>query len=452
MEDIARTLADQLVKADQLARLGEARKVMALAELASNYHLGLDDVVEVLAEKQVPVGDGAPSVSEYLCLEVAGLLGCPPSAAAGKIADAVNLRHRHPTLYRAMIELQIGADRACRAAHKCQDLPADVAEEVTAKWLRVQHRFGWTAAFNRLEKLVIDADPARAAAKERRQRKQLGVHVWGPYEGTMNLTGRLETLDAKYLDAAVDRLADILESEAPELTKETLRAKALGALANPAYALALLQRAAQPSLVDADATAPSDADAAAGLRRPDQHGCRGHLCGTITTPLHKLRPQLGIAVHLHVDALGDLEGAARIEGAGHLTLDSLSEMLRGVEVKVQPVIDLGDVPPEDQYVPSISMKQAVSLAAQHELFLYSNRTSRGLDLDHTRPYRPRTRGQTRVGNLAPISRRVHRAKTAGIWKVEQPKSLVLVWTSPLGYRYEVHPREGTRRVVEDCAA
>ncbi|TRY16428.1 hypothetical protein FOJ82_16020 [Tessaracoccus rhinocerotis] len=76
------------------------------------------------------------------------------------------------------------------------------------------------------------------------------------------------------------------------------------------------------------------------------------------------------------------------------------------------MIDLGDVPPEDQYVPSISMKQAVSLAAQHEVFLYSNRTSRGLDLDHTRPYRPRTRGQTRVGNLAPISRRVHRAKTA----------------------------------------
>jgi hypothetical protein len=35
-------------------------------------------------------------------------------------------------------------------------------------------------------------------------------------------------------------------------------------------------------------------------------------------------------------------------------------------------------------------------------------------LDHTVPFQPGRSGQTRVGNLAPLTRRVHRAKTAGV--------------------------------------
>ena len=36
------------------------------------------------------------------------------------------------------------------------------------------------------------------------------MYVWGLHEGAMNLTGCLDVLDARYLDAAVDRVADIL--------------------------------------------------------------------------------------------------------------------------------------------------------------------------------------------------------------------------------------------------
>lgn len=245
----------------------------------------------------------------------------------------------------------------------------------------------------------------------------------------------METLDARYLDAAVDRISDILRETEPEVTKEVLRAKALGVLANPAKALALLQQAAQPELASPD-----------GESTPAT--CHGPLCGTITTPLHKLRPRLGIAVHLHVDALENLEGAARVERAGHITVETLAEALRGVDVTVRPVIDLNSVPVEDQYVPSTGLREAISLAAPHELFPFSSRAAPGLDLDHTVPYRARGPGQTRVGNLAPLSRLVHRAKTRGSWTVEQPRSMLLVWQSPLGFRYEVHPQEGIRRVVE----
>ncbi|NHB84036.1 HNH endonuclease [Tessaracoccus sp. HDW20] len=63
----------------------------------------------------------------------------------------------------------------------------------------------------------------------------------------------------------------------------------------------------------------------------------------------------------------------------------------------------------------------------------------GLDLDHTIAYRPSRRGQTRIGNLAPLTRRVHRAKTAGWWVLEQPTPGQVRWTSPLGYHYVVTP-------------
>ncbi|GAB3818856.1 hypothetical protein GCM10028820_21900 [Tessaracoccus terricola] len=434
MDTTAHLLAEELVATDHLARLARARRIMLVAELATNYDVTVDDVMPVLADRGVKLGAGAPEVSEYVSLEVAGLLGISTNAAAGLIADAVSLRHRHPGMYRDMMDLELDPDRALAAARKCHDLPAEVAEEVTRKWLKVQHRHGWTGAMNQLAKLIINLDPEAAAKRERKERTQLGVHVWGLFQGTMNLTGRLAVLDAHQLDAAVQQFAELLRSQHPDETLEVLRAKALGVLANPAQALAMLQREAQPELFE------------------DENGCLGHLCGTITTPLHKLRPRIGIAVHLHVDALGKLEGAARVEKAGHVTVATLAEALKGIDVTVRPVIDLNDVPAEDQYVPSDSLRTAVGLAAPNELFPFSSRAT-GLDLDHTVAFkRANGPGQTRLGNLAPLSRRAHRAKTAGLWKVEQPDSMLMLYESPLGYRYSVHPRKGTRRVVESPSA
>ncbi|NHB85875.1 hypothetical protein G7085_18545 [Tessaracoccus sp. HDW20] len=43
--------------------------------------------------------------------------------------------------------------------------------------------------------------------------------------------------------------------------------------------------------------------------------------------LARLRPSLGIAVHIHSDALGHLAGAARIERAGHITTSLLADLL-----------------------------------------------------------------------------------------------------------------------------
>jgi hypothetical protein len=83
------------------------------------------------------------------------------------------------------------------------------------------------------------------------------------------------------------------------------------------------------------------------------------------------------------------------------------------------------------------------LREETSVFPYSSRRSWSCDLDHTDPFRfgtpdsPRPPGQTRVSNLGPLSRREHRAKTAGVWKVSQPVQGLYVWTSPTGQRFAV---------------
>ncbi|MHA6508822.1 hypothetical protein [Tessaracoccus sp. Y1736] len=469
MKDKAREIAEQLRSADELRRFAEAQTLTLLCDLAEHYEVDYDQVVEVLAERRVVVGGiGTPAVSEFIGLELAGLLRCPPIVAASKLADALSLKHRHPCLYAAVQEGRIEAGRACKAASMCLDLPVEGADAVTDRWLGRQDGLGWTAAFTLLKKMIIEADQARAAERERRQRASRGVHVWGLHDGVMNLTGRLDVLDARYLDAAVDRIADLLAVEQPDTSKTILRAKALGVLANPAYALALLQHAAQPALLDGlaaaldAAPAPTTANApdtgsvgygggpaepapVDGGQRHDPH-CLGALCGTITTPLAKLRPKLELAVHIHTDALGQLTGTARIDRAGHITTTLLAELLPWLDVTVQPVIDLPEIPAEDHYAPSAGLKKALLLSMDHEMFPYSKRRANGLDLDHTHPFAPGCRGQTRSGNLAPLSRRVHRAKTARTWRADQPRPSQLHWSSPLGYRYEVTPT-GTRMLA-----
>ncbi|MEZ5087887.1 MAG: DUF222 domain-containing protein [Tessaracoccus sp.] len=446
----AQGAAQRLHTADAARRRGEADTVLALCELAESYHLDETELHEILVDDEVRIaGTGTPLVSQYLSLEIAGLLGCTPRAAAMKLADALNLKYRHPQLFEAMQHLRIDTARALHAARRCADLHPMAAETATSRWLAKQHKLGWKAAFALLDKLIIQADPKLAKKKEQKAREDRGVWLWGLFEGAMNLTGKLDLLDARYLDTRLDEVASLIETQYPELTHAQRRAKAIGILANPAYATILLQHG-QPTLLDRprphepenhpvqnDAPASSDpADAS----RFDPHHYEQHHCGTVTVPPSQLRPKLGMAIHIHTDALGNLDIAARAEKAGHITTELLAELLGegiGTNITVQPVIDLPILEAEDQYVPSTRMRRAVTLAFPTEMFPFSTLSSDKVDLDHTLTYRAGSEAQTRIGNLAPLGRRAHRAKTAGYWTLNQSSPGVLEWQSPLGYRYRV---------------
>ena len=84
------------------------------------------------------------------------------------------------------------------------------------------------------------------------------------------------------------------------------------------------------------------------------------------------------------------------------------------------------------------LREQVRLRVPASVFPWSGLVSRAADLDHTVPYVSPDEGgppgQTRVGNLGPMSRYAHRVKTHGRgWRHHQPVPGVFLWRTPHGY-------------------
>lgn len=442
----------------------QADQLRAIVSLAHNYAAAMgtvidDALLDELVEHMVTGGSsGTPPISEFAHLELGPLLGCSPNKAKTILFEALNLYHRHPRLWDAVQDLTLDAHRARRAAGKFGVLPPHLADTVGTQWATRQNRLSWQGAIDLCDTLIVAADPQIAAQREARQLRNRDVRIWEHHEATINLTAKLDVLDAKYLDATVTQLAGILQAKPAYATValDVLRSKALGIMAHPALALSMIQEELQQPLIGDPPHTPAqepgvhgpDANAAPGgvldlatgrINSAPQH-CPGHACGAITVPPTTLQPRVQVYIHVHPD------GTVTIENVGAVAAATLAELLDGKRVKATPVIDLNTIPAQHQYRPGHQLQEATHLVWRKEAFPFSNRTSRGLDLDHTTAYRSSCRDPlTRLDNLAPFGRRIHRAKTAGFWTCQQPNPGQLIWTSPLGYRYTVD-KDGTRRL------
>ncbi len=504
----AATLLLTAVKKEKQARADQHRAILTLAQhYTASMGTTIDaDLIDQLIEDIAPRGAyGTLPVSEFAGMELGPLMGCSAHQGDTIIFETINLYYRHRPLWDAVQALTLDAHRARRAAGKFGTLPPDLADKAGQLWVKKQHKLGWQGAIDLCDKIIIQLDPETAAAKEAARLHAREVKIWEFHEGTINLTAKLDVLDAKYVNATVGQIAGILHAK-PEYAKvaiDILRAKALGIMAHPAVALSMIQGAlqqpifgttayelsagmadAEPSPTHQLSPEAGEADHSNGSGRdkptvttatshgelhaktagtsvvtgevintdtgridPDPHHCLGHVCGTITVPVTKLQPRVQIYIHLNTANDDDhgIDGSAEIERAGTVAVKALVELLDGKQVKLTPVIDLNTLPAEHQCRPSRRLKEAVLLTFPTEAFPFSNRSSRGLDLDHTVAYQPSNRDpQTRLGNFGPAGRRPHRAKTAGFWKCRQPVIGQLTWTSPLGFRYTVD-RHGTHR-------
>ena len=117
---------------------------------------------------------------------------------------------------------------------------------------------------------------------------------------------------------------------------------------------------------------------------------------------------------------------------------------------VRPVLDLEVDHPVDGYEVPDRLREQVRLRTPAEVFPWSGNLSRRKDLDHTVPYLSPDRGgppgQTRVGNLGPLSRYGHRVKTHGRgWRHHQPVPGVFLWRTPHGYWFRTD-HTGTHRL------
>ncbi len=144
----------------------------------------------------------------------------------------------------------------------------------------------------------------------------------------MQVSAQLDVLDAKYLDAAIEQIAALLPGADPTaagVSKAELRARALGALAHPAYALALQQQAAAQPTLTRRGRPRSHRGPGSGRGAPPPTPCRLHRAHLRHHhhALEKLRPVTQVFVHIPAASLAGLDGPARVEGAGSLTQDML---------------------------------------------------------------------------------------------------------------------------------
>ncbi len=260
-------------------------------------------------------------------------------------------------------------------------------------------RLAWGRLKRRLTGLIVRADAELAAKKAAKAQAERFVRVSYLGDGTSLLTARADAADALRFSRMLDQVAGQLALGGSTDEHEVLRAEALGVLAEPEQAVALL--------------AGPDGEPGGATRRR--------------------RQTAELVVHY---APG--EDVGRCEELGPVLAQQVREWLGHDRVIVRPVIDLADNPSVHAYEIPNEIARIVRWRHPFDVFPWSARSSTGLDLDHTQPFqhgRASPPDKPIPSGPWPVDRTG--AKTHSGWQVAQPFPGVFEWRSPLGFRYRV---------------
>ena len=456
------------------------------------------------SERAVLVGaDGTPQVAEFAVAELAVLMQVSLAAGASMMADGLDLRHRMPLLWTAVQEGSVEAWKARKIAARLRSCGLSQAQ---ALWVDMQvtpyvASLSWSRLWDRLEGKVLEVDPEAAEERAQAQAMARCVRTGRSNEyGLSTIVARASAGDALFFVAMCDRLAQILALEGDTDSVDVRRSKAIGILADPARALAMLQRHATLDEAAGNADAADDEEGTDGLSgdtdgfddesadgadadpvgtedgsslpvgAPQATATAGTHCTTcgatvgdptaFVRPMRvdpaKLRPAATLFVHTSRETWERARsgagtagaGVARVEGVGPVTLEQAVEMLGHTNVTVRGVIDLAEDRPVDGYEVPERMREILFQRSPGCVFPWSGgapRRRRGRDADHTVPYLAPDKGgppgQTRIGNLGFLNRQPHRVKThAPGWRHHQPEPGVHYWRTPTGYWFRVDHR------------
>jgi hypothetical protein len=415
----------------------EISEAIAIADLAAENAWPEDAEFDIVGTRPVRIGaDGTALVDEFLPLEVAASKGISVASATGLIRDVVNLKARHPLLWFQATKGHIAMFRACQLAAEVArfDLSLEQAQALDAELAPQIATLAWRRVLKLARGLIADlaADTVTAMAEQARAERYVHKHPTDD-PSVAYIAARVDTADAIFFDAQVDRIADILGTQGDVDPKEIRRAKAVGILATPARAQLLLLEAL-------DTACPSTSSGNVGGSHTP--------APSSTDP--RLLPRATVYVHVAEETLLTGRGTARVESAGPLAVTMLKHLLGHTRVRVTPVVRPYAQIAVDSYEIPARIRNQVLLRDTIEVFPFSARNARAKDLDHTVPFVTGKQGQTRADNLGPLSRPAHRAKTHGDWQLEQPTAGIFHWQSPAGYRYRVGPN-GTIRYGKDPA-
>ncbi len=227
-------------------------------------------------------GDGTPLVAEFACAELAVLMGIGCVAAEHLVRDALDLRHRHPVLWAALGAGRGRVWKARRVARMTHDarLTLEQARVVDAAVAPYVDALAFRPFTNLVEAKIVEADPAAAEARRVAEALSRFVSTGQSDEfGLKTLIVKANAGDVIFFVAMCDRIAACLAADGDTDPVDVRRSKAVGILAQPALALALLQRHAAVAPADADEPLPDEPPA----RRAAAPATRGRSRSTRTS-------------------------------------------------------------------------------------------------------------------------------------------------------------------------
>lgn len=390
-------------------------------------------------------GEGTPRVQDFCLGEIALARGTGVTSTTNALADVLDLQHRLPQTWAVVCDGEAEVFVARRVARLSRHLPADRVGVVDSAVARIIAHEAGGRVLAVAEAKIIEADPALhdERAEAERARRYVGYGRTDEH-GLRTVIARIESGDAAWIAATLERVVEILAPSHPDTCADELRAIAFAYLARPAELLRLLLESVDATLDDVEPDGPASratafpADLLDALREAD---------------LSTLRPRAVLHVHLHEAALTGAAAVARVEGLGAVPLSALCRLLGRTRLVVRPVRDLSSRVRTTAYEHPESLKEQTYLRTAGDYWPYATSMSRHVDYDHPTPYDdtgPPARTQTGSHNSGSLGRRHHRWKTHAGYRSRQCGDGRYVWVTPHGLAFLVD-HLGTHEIDPDRA-
>ena len=403
----------------------------------------------LFGEKAMPIaGPGAPLVAEFAVFELAAALDLSHEATLALLGDVLDLAHRLPRLWALVRSLRVPVHLGREAARQSRDLSVCASAHADRLLVWQPRRLNPHRVGVLVHEAHLYADPDRAIADHDNAlaARRVEVHLEDGAPGASEVFMILDTADAVAFDHTVSTMAATMRSLGHHGDLGVRRAHAVGVLADPQAALDLL---AASDLADPDRVVDPDVDPAVCAAEDVAH----EQANPFRSPARHGGDAAGgeVVLVFHVtdrDLLDDSHGVARSPRLGPVLTGRLrSWLLAAGKVTITPVVDLDPSahPPVDRHDPPARMAAAVRLRDETCVYPRCGRPSERCDLDHVDAYVPvddgGPPGQTHPGNLAPLCRRHHRAKTFGAFTYRRLGDGSYEWTLPTGVLVTTDPSD-----------
>ena len=237
-----RELLEAAADAVRVRRLAEVAELELAAGWAGMHSTPRASVGGRADPMVTPGGDGTPEVREYALPELGIARSTHHSTTRSLVADVLDLQHRLPKTWQIVQAGGCEVWVARKAAVLSRHLPFDKIVVVDTAVAKVIGGHPPSSVLEVAQAAIIKADPEAHAARKEAERRERYVKLSRTDElGYRHVIARITAGDAAWIDAMVQRVADILaQTHGADHHINELRSMAFGWLARPADLLKLL--------------------------------------------------------------------------------------------------------------------------------------------------------------------------------------------------------------------